>query len=277
MTPTSRLVSLVCLLGLVACGSGDRYHPRGWKKPQNHGLGAKIQLDQCTECHGETLDGNGEAGVDCDSCHRENWRTDCTYCHGGDDDATGAPPRDIYGESTSVFPHTIHGSRTIKPAYDCAECHPDHTDVLSVGHLFVGDDTPAVAETDFALGLSAATTYAEGSCANSYCHGNGQGDNGRATIGSAPFACVSCHAAPTGDLNSFRALSGTHALHMSHGTSCVDCHASVVDAAGELIGPDLHVQGVKDVVFTETAVTWNPTTQTCNGACHLENHLGDRW
>jgi hypothetical protein len=52
----------------------------------------------------------------------------CTGCHGGTDNATGAPPRATTGEtatsSARVGAHTAHVSGgPLALAFDCGECH----------------------------------------------------------------------------------------------------------------------------------------------------------
>ena len=64
-------------------GTGDGYHPVGWVAEDVHGLAAKLQEDTCVACHGSDLEG-GVVGVSCDTCHPAGWRTECTFCHGGE-------------------------------------------------------------------------------------------------------------------------------------------------------------------------------------------------
>ena len=109
-----KVVALLAVaLGINACGepsvsdmgndrtltptptpSNGRHHPDGWAAADTHGLAAKFVQEDCRSCHGLQLDG-GPVGVSCDGCHQPNWKTTCTFCHGGTDNQTGAPPRDI--------------------------------------------------------------------------------------------------------------------------------------------------------------------------------------
>ncbi len=151
-----------------------------------------MNTEDCRECHGDNLDG-GTSGVSCDECHAPGWRTDCTYCHGGEDSDTGAPPRDIDGtdvlEDTSFWAHTTHTTLTDGPAYGCNQCHVEHTSVTDEGHLF--DDTPGRAEVVFDDGISADAEWRGDGC-TAYCHGDGQ-DPGEVELDGAAVACGTCH------------------------------------------------------------------------------------
>ena len=76
----------------------ERYHPVGYLEPELHGMDAKLQVEPCLDCHGADLLG-GSSERSCDPCHDDDWRTRCTYCHGGEESEDGAPPRDIRGET----------------------------------------------------------------------------------------------------------------------------------------------------------------------------------
>lgn len=226
------------------------------------------------DCHGEDLAG-GRSGQGCDDCHASDWQTDCTYCHGGTDDTTGAPPEDIDNAVTGIsFPeHGEHVSETTHGAYDCAQCHDKPTTALSTGHVFLGDGTAAVAELDFSGGLSSAGRYGGGgSCSNLYCHGNGDGRLGSAATG-ATYSCGSCH----GTARSAGSLSGRHDDHLedSGAIGCEDCHATVVSSDSTISNPANHVDGTAEVSFTVTGMTWSGST--CNGSCHGESHSRRSW
>jgi hypothetical protein len=275
------LLPLLLLLGCPpadkgADDSGGRHHPAGFYDPAQHGVAAKVQEETCTDCHGADLTGGTDAEPSCDSCHPADWRTDCTFCHGGTDNTTGAPPRDIRGETdaaaTSFPEHTAHVTTNIHEAFDCVQCHTRPTDVLSVGHVFVGDTTKGVAEVSFSAGLSSAGTYAgAASCSNLYCHGNGQGNNGTAESGEDFSACSDCHGSATrrsGD------LSGRHEDHLEEGLSCEDCHADTVSDADTIADPALHVNGTADLHLPDTM---ERTGGRCTGTCHGETHDRRTW
>ncbi len=254
------------------------YHPEGFADPAVHGLEAKLQQQDCTACHGADLSG-GE--VSCDDCHAEGWRTDCTYCHGGVDNATGAPPEDIDDQAdaalTSFPPHTEHVAGEDHPAYGCTECHVMPVDILTPGHLFVDDATPAVAETVFAGGLSPDGAWDGASCTNLYCHGDGQGPNGAIDLSAGSLGCGACHPPPSASAGEMFSMSGEHHEHSaSRGVLCSECHGAVLDSSQAVVGDDLHVDGKPDVLLPK-GISWDPKSRTCTGDCHEVRHPGRSW
>lgn len=259
----------------------DGYHPAGFGSGDVHGLEAKLQEQECTDCHGADLTGSGEA-LSCDSCHEDGWRTDCTFCHGGTDDTSGAPPRDIDGETDRAlnsFPqHRVHLTNTeYKVGFACETCHSVPTDVLTPGHIFVSDDTPAVAELDFSGGLSTAGTWDGATCSNLYCHGNGQGNNGEVSISESIDDCTSCHPHRDSGRSGWATMTGAHLKHLEEGEGfeCGDCHKSVVDTWEPIRETSLHVDGAVSISLV-SGMTWNASAKTCDGECHEETH-SDRW
>ena len=269
--------------GAIDTGEPFRYHPIDFADSAVHGSAARQQEEACISCHGADLSG-GSSAVSCDDCHQEGWRTDCTYCHGGTDNTSGAPPRDIDdatdAASLSFSPHTAHVSDTaLKDAFDCTACHASPTDVLSEGHLFVGDVTPGKAEVDFSGGLSPAGSW-DGidSCSNLYCHGNGRGDNGSAKVGDQFEDCASCHPHELSGSAAWMTMSGRHERHLSIDATfdCGDCHKAVVETWSPIKDTSLHVNGTISIAPVGTIV-WDPATKTCSGECHLEEHVDREW
>ncbi len=252
-------------------GSGSSYHPDGFDDPAVHGLEAKLNVQDCRDCHGADL--TGGSGLSCDSCHPDGWRTDCTFCHGGTSNSTGAPPLDIDGNadpsSITFMAHTAHVSGSYAAPFDCSECHVEPDDVTSTGHLF--DSTPAVAEVSFTAGLSSAGSYdGAGGCSNLYCHGNGQGDNGTSTDDGRSKTCASCHPDETSGTAEWQTMSGEHSRHLNEGLACAYCHFDDVDHDKTIIEPSLHVDGVVEQAF-EKSTMWI-VSGTCIGYCHGELH-----
>ena len=271
---------ILVLWALGACGKTDdssagAHHPAGYYDFNVHGPDAKLQTETCTDCHGDDLSG-GTSGVSCDGCHGAEWKTDCTFCHGGTDNETGAPPRDILGATDpgelSFAAHTAHVEATTHEAFDCNVCHTKPTDVLSLGHVLVGDTTPGVAEVDLAGGLNPSGTYDGLTCGNLYCHGNGQADDGSVDKDEAIDGCNGCHLDWTS--TSWSSMGGHHQKHMSEGFDCSNCHADTVNAAHELIGPELHVDGTAEVAITK-GIEWS--NGKCTGECHGEVHNNRTW
>jgi len=249
-------------LGGTSGTSGDRYHPDGYDNPDVHGRDLEIGVDDCRACHGDQLDGGDSS---CDTCHRAGWRTDCTYCHGGQASTSGAPPRGLLRDTPrSVFgAHAAPLAAARPPAWDCGVCHTKPTGALSAGHIF--DATPGVAEVAF-TGLAAGATWnGAGTCGNVYCHGNGAGAAGSYSDDRGPTQCNSCH--PT------NALGGEHRRHDQ--VDCAGCHADTVTGANSISGPTKHVDGHVDVAVTESLFWIN--NSGCTGFCHGKGHFSERW
>lgn len=267
---------------LLACTVGkepapERHHPEGFGLPDSHGPAAKAQEDTCVACHGEDLAG-GTAEVSCDTCHVAGWRTDCTFCHGGTAEPSGAPPRDISGATTAISfePHTTHVTTNIHAAYDCVQCHIRPADALSPGHVFLGDTSPGVSEVDFTGGHSSAASYAGAAgCSNLYCHGNGQTAEGTATTGQDFSSCDSCHASDSSDQVAWAGMSGDHLRHLDEGLPCWECHQGTLGEDGGIKDPALHVNGVVDVALPASMERLD--NGQCQGSCHSEGHGGRTW
>lgn len=263
----------------------DGYHPAGWEAPTEHGMAAKHQQDDCLSCHGDDLTG-GTSGISCDTCHDAvdasdavgAWRTDCTWCHGGLDNESGAPPEGISDEidasDTTFPPHTTHVEATaLKSALDCVQCHAKPTDIFSAGHLFLGDATPSIAETSFGLGLSDAGRWSAGTCSNLYCHGNGRGENGTVST-TESVACGDCHAVTASGDDAWEGMSGEHEEHIDEGVRCAECHGDVVSSAEAILDVSLHVDGTAQVSLP---AGMSRSGNTCTGNCHTEGHASEPW
>lgn len=244
------------------------YHPPGWDAADVHGLATNLQTEQdCRNCHGSDLSG-GTSTVACDDCHAPGWETDCTFCHGGGANNTGAPPEDIDNEanpSQISFPgHTVHVTETIHGAYDCVQCHTKPNEALDPGHLF-DDPTAGEAEITFsATAISDRGTFTAGTCGNLWCHGDGAGDNGTISVTDGPRTCESCHRT--------NGLNGHHSDHLNEGIDCEECHPDV-DRNGVSV-PAQHVDGEVQVDPGGTIV-FNGTS--CSGNCHFEQHNNRTW
>jgi hypothetical protein len=270
---------------LAGFGNGGmRYHPLGYAAAEQHGPELKLQKQDCRVCHGSDLKG-GSAGVSCDGCHTPNWRTTCTFCHGGaNGDTTGLPPRDIDGEldPTKIsFPaHQAHASGRITSVLACTQCHKPNLDVLSPGHIFT-DGTPGRAEVFLAGGLSPQGTYdtATKTCANNYCHGTGR-SNGTIAFDAAPRTCHDCHADITTPA-AWNTMSGDHAKHLRIGgtVNCTTCHNGTVKTDPLVISDKTrHLDGKRNIQFNADAagITYDVNTRRCTGSCHGKNH-NDTW
>lgn len=245
-----------------------RYHPEGYDTPEVHGAELRLGADDCRRCHGPTLEGDHTPS--CDACHTPGWRTNCTYCHGGVETLTGAPPRDLNGEADPerirFRAHTVHTSGARHPLYGCRECHQRPDDVLSDGHVF--DETPGRAEIDFSRGLSRAGGYpGNGQCSSLYCHGTGA-ITGNVSLDAPTPDCETCHATA--------GLLGPHRRHVVQGgLGCQECHALTTDGADHIVDATRHVDGHIDVSIP--TVTLVDGGGHCTGMCHGEDHQRRVW
>lgn len=251
------------------------FHPAGWVSPISHGTAAMLNSLDCTMCHGVELDG-GTSGQSCDTCHGNGWRSNCTFCHGGGDNDTGAPPKSIDGATDSAdgaFPaHGSHVSGDTHSAITCSACHKTPTDATSPGHLF--DDTPGAAEVDLSGGLSPNGKFANLTCSSLYCHGNGQGDNGSVPLNKSSIGCSSCHPGPTSSSVAIGAMTGRHAKHVKEGLGCYECHSGVFNDQYEPVDGSLHVNGQPNVKMP-AGITYSGAG--CTGTCHGEYHMNPSW
>ena len=241
------------------------FHPETFAQYDQHGYAFYQDTQACARCHGDNLDG-GVAGVSCDSCHSRvtsDWKQDCTFCHGGRDNDTGAPPEGVKGETersnAAVGAHTPHvmGSAAFR-AFTCTECHPTaYTSYSDEGHID-GDGLANVTLGPLAGG-SAAFDAEAATCSSVYCHG------GKDVVWTSEgeMSCGSCH----GSKADPEGLSGKHAAHLG-ALSCGHCHAAMVDTEGAFVDKTLHVDGSVSVKLVTG--TFDPAAKTCTNSCHGE-------
>ncbi len=252
-------------------GGQNRYHPDNYGETSEHGLEAKLNVQDCRTCHGEDLTG-GKVDVSCDYCHSW-WRNDCLFCHGAVLDSTGAPPEDMDDQDApdliSFTAHHAHVTGESHASYDCGQCHLVPDQVLATGHIF--DSTPAEAEVDMAAGLSALGSYdGAGTCTNLYCHGSGKEHDGTAIDGSGSTTCSSCHP-DTSTSYAWSTMSGAHSAHLEAGLGCDQCHAEVVGEDLAIVSGDLHVDGSVTVTFSAGGIYMSG--EYCYGYCHGQFHV----
>ncbi len=256
-------------------GDGDgRYHPIGFAAASMHGPELNLQAQDCRNCHGDDLAGD-IAAPSCDTCHTpeepQAWRSDCTFCHGGVDDLTGAPPGELDGNAEDVAfgAHSAHLNSLMMDAMDCTDCHNKPTDMMTTGHVF--DDTAGQAEVLFAAGRSPDGTYADARCDNLYCHGNGR-QNGSVMANEGAMSCAGCHGTPPG--------SGEHGEH--GGDNCFECHNDTTKNDTTIADIALHIDGQRQIVIDNPGgltVTRVGNQVRCNGRCHNQgrDHENDLW
>jgi len=273
----------------------ERYHPQGYAGARIHGPDTNDRVEDCMPCHGDDLRGMSgpfpETDMNCDDCHPglEDWRSNCTYCHGGEDNTTGAPPREINaeaGESESTWSFLAHSQHVedteMKTGIGCEQCHVKPEDVFSLGHVLLGDSTAGVAEVVFTGGMNPEASWEGGSCSELYCHGDGQESNGEIAQDAGERKCEDCHAIKGYGDRELSSMSGEHELHLDLGdeVGCPACHATVMSdptctEGGTCITDNsLHVNNQKDVHFLElltTTMEYDPVAKTCSEGginCH---------
>jgi predicted CxxxxCH...CXXCH cytochrome family protein len=223
----------------------------------------------CDACHGDPPSGKNHPQVsNCDACHGKvvdakkviidlqrhiDGKVDvddaklCNACHGST--VNDAPPQDTQGNTAvtarGVGVHQAHVKGSANHAgMACNECHLTPTAVADPGHT----DTSLPAEVTFgkvatgaqrSLGRKPVWDTTALTCASTYCHDLVEGGAPKPSWNKAQaMVCGSCHGLPP-----TKTLEG--AVHApSTLADCKDCHPAVVDDAGKIINPKLHVNGV---------------------------------
>jgi predicted CxxxxCH...CXXCH cytochrome family protein len=259
------------LLGLAA-GCTDRrkdpnfpdVHPDSWMEPASpdfHGARVlDVGAEACYSCHGEDASG-GTRASSCFECHDR--AAECVTCHGGHDNDSGAPPRDLSGNTTpdavGVGAHSVHvAGEGGFPGVPCGSCHVVPQTQGSPGH----QDTPPPAEVEFdtdvtVIGFLPAWDRDAGTCSGVVCHG--AGNTTPPWTEAHAFECTDCHGDPSRPLEpdvdprpapptSLRGFStpllrgtGAHQSHVTEGAlrvaiDCDECHRvpSSVEDAGHI-------------------------------------------
>lgn len=207
----------------------------------------------CGDCHKQPPSDH-YAGA-CDTCHVETdktgsaLRTNILHMNGKVDIADGSGRcGSCHGSGSDPMPatasHRLHRATTLTEVITCSECHVMPQAITSVGHLDIGEVTPAdVVFGPRASARSQQPTYEAGTCRNIACHGAGLPDGiERALRWDEPstVSCSGCHAAPP---------SGMH----PQASTCASivCHGSEVRAGTPAAitegGRALHIDGKIDV------------------------------
>jgi predicted CxxxxCH...CXXCH cytochrome family protein len=247
-------------------------HKTGFSNPSSmnfHGTYIRENnwdLKQCQSCHAVDFSG-GTTGVSCNSCHTASGGpTACNTCHGNFNDPTKiAPPRAVNGDTATtimgVGAHTSHLYSNTLGTVPCASCHNVPQSVYSTGHFI--SPAPVTLQGLASTNIASNATFnaADGSCANTYCHGNFTYTKASAAVeddfaftdsvmvgnnktvhwtnaGASEAACGSCHGLPP------KGHIGYQQFPLS---SCVSCHSGVVDAQGNIIDKTKHMNGKVDV------------------------------
>lgn len=272
--PASVLLILMASMWFAACSSELRdasdlpteprlngVHPSGYivfTSADFHGkklAGMNYDMSTCKTCHAPDYSG-GLSGQSCNSsgCHvsADGGPEACYTCH-GDPVTKAAYP-------TYQAAHVTHvlGGNGSAVTLECSACHDMPSGFADPKHLGGADPngaevilSSALAETQ-TKGRSGASLFnsTDRSCANTYCHGNFTNGN-NVTVswnGTNQAACGSCHGNPA---------TGNPLPKAPHPQveTCSTCHPGVVDANKNIIGKELHINGVLNV-FNQTRTDW---------------------
>jgi hypothetical protein len=249
-------------------------HKTGILDKNSHDFHGKLvrennwSMSQCIRCHGADYQG-GTTDVSCFKCHTQPAGPEaCNTCHGNFDDPNMiAPPQDVSGntstDSLGVGAHYQHlYENDLSSNVECSTCHKVPQNYSDPGHL----DSSLPAEVMFSglattnIASNASYDYSTGTCSNTYCHGNFEffkdssdinlrfmytadkmaGNNKSVVfnkVDGTQDECGSCHGLPPeGHLESALSNCGN-----------VGCHEGVVDAQGNIIDTEKHINGMKNV------------------------------
>ncbi|MBN2009530.1 CxxxxCH/CxxCH domain-containing protein [candidate division KSB1 bacterium] len=253
--------------------SETQLHQAGWTDTTStafHGvylLQHNWNLAECKKCHGDDYAG-GTAKSSCfaSACHHASPETSCTTCHGGVDNSTGAPPKDIANNKSQTAPgvgaHTVHleASRWSNPVA-CNECHKVPTSLYETGH--VDSDLPAeLVWGEFTKTGGLTPTYQNTTCNNVYCHGaslNGGSDSSPLWTQTESMTCNNCHGLPP--------ATGAHIVHVEDaGVQCGTCHVGYEKNVS--VDKTVHINGVKNVQLVASIGGTYANGKCANTACH---------
>ncbi len=229
----------------------------------------------CTDCHGTDYNGglNGLA-PSCNGCHATqvaasapDWKTNCTFCHGtrtasvSSAAAAVAPPQPVAGQGGGAITNTRVGAHQahVRPgqfgaAFPCETCHYQAVPATGQALAHFGGWTTASTVTPafnpLAKSGAGSAAYTGGSC-SVYCHGSGTAwPSGSVAANQLPawtstgLGCTACHAS--------RPNTGAHQSIVDHVAPCGECHLNYVEGAS--VDPAYHVNGSRDVIFTNRAL-----------------------
>jgi len=251
--------------GLPGSEDDVHAHPSDWERPQEHGISFFENRHACDPCHGQDLTG-GTSNVSCDRCHQSSWKEDCMFCHGGESNQTGAPPKGIRGDDKG-FPHNVHVVENDYHVAFCDTCHliPDHIDSPEhIDGIYGGEIS---AEINFKTFDHTIYDSVQKTCTNVYCHGNGreplEGPISWETKVFNELNCSSCH----GGYTNIETLSGAHNGHLKYSMfKCSTCHSDVILSDNTMKNKRLHINGQIDTQIEQGS--YNKENGTCLVSCH---------
>lgn len=203
---------IAALLGVVALGAylvgcGDA-------RPLD-GRAAAMHPAGFADDHSAALRATGWDPAPCLACHADEGPGACTDCHEDGPDAC-----DVCHRAPDP-PHRAHAG------FDCVTCHPVPAERATPGHI--EDRAEDVRFSGLAQGAGHRPAYVDGRCSDTACHGGVDAlTPSPAWGGRLMGGCAACHGLPPTDHPNDR---------------CDRCHGDVVDAAGAIVDPALHLDG----------------------------------
>lgn len=174
---------------------------------------------------------------------------ECTTCHGGGEDDSGAPPTDHLGRSDPSLPSVgAHGVHVRGAGLHCDACHPDPREGSTVhanGTVNLAFGPLATAGGTLSPSFDPAT-----GCSATYCHGGFPGGNsGYVPNWTHPRAdaCGTCHGDPSAAIPALPTHDHPALAAGSTAATCAVCHADTLDASGALRAGGPHLDGKIDV------------------------------
>lgn len=257
----------------VTCHATINVHKAGILTPTSPDFHGRFlanngwNLPSCQQCHGSNY-GGGLISTSCLTCHNQPQGPEaCNTCHGDFIDPSRiAPPQDLSNNTSTSFKgvgaHEKHlYTNSLGKSIACETCHSVPQSLNSAGHLD-GNLPAEVFLNQLAIvniASNANYNYSTVTCSNTYCHGNFEfkktdapaayqfaysadkmeGNNRSVVwnkVDGSEAVCGSCHSLPPVGHNDYGGLS-----------TCVNCHTGVVNAQGQIINQEKHMNGVKNV------------------------------
>jgi predicted CxxxxCH...CXXCH cytochrome family protein len=206
------------------------------------------QVAQCFQCHGDTVDAQGNItnpAKHVDGKVEVTGGTACNACHGSA--TSNAPPVDTHGSSDTtkitVGAHQSHLKASVfSGPVACNECHVVPSAVDDPGHITAsGIATVTFAGRSVTSGAAPVWNGAAATCSDVYCHGATLKAGGTDPVpnwtraGLGDVVCGSCHSLPP-------------PVPHPQDSQCSNCHDSV-GTDGTIVKPEEHIDGKVEVTF----------------------------
>jgi len=227
-----------------------------------------------------------------------------TYCHAGTTQQWGGPSlvcgQCHVADRTLAGGHSIHYDSLLTPGkyldysgnvstpanyrFTCTSCHnATHADgpfnattgqtaEVQFGYTSAGRNGIYTAGAGFSTDPVTGLTWTAGSCATTYCHSDGRGNNSNVTVfnwatpatPAAGGSCSKCHNYTAGSGSPM--ASGSHATHIqTYPIGCDRCHYATMNNGSVLSDKSKHINKLIDV-------TWNPAVDP--GATYIAGSCG---